>query len=101
MKNLARFYSVENQGVEPWIWTECEIAEREIKYAVNLTRCEYFRGVKLDQLLDEYLFVAEDANWPGDFKAGNDLSEVQSYCDRMNEEGAAFFIYPRSRGFAR
>lgn len=100
MKNLVRLYSEENQGVEPWVYSERKLAASEAEIQLELTYCEYLDEVKLESLLQEFLFVAEDANYPGDFHAGDDLAEVQSYCSKANEDGGAFFIYPQSRGFA-
>ena len=41
MKNLARWYSDENQGIEPWIWEE-ELSLVEIAFILFI--CHYWRN---------------------------------------------------------
>ena len=88
MKNLARWYSDENQGIEPWIWVEIGpemTAQRQ-------------HAIKKMHLLKEYLFVAEDADSYGNFYASNDLDDLLAYCDAAYEDDYNYVMCLESRG---
>lgn len=96
MKNVARWYSEQNLGCEPWIWSECHAPKARPEVTMSLV--EWEQEEERNFALANWAFVTEDANRPGDIQGFDTLEEANSFIKSMNDDGCAFFLYWESRG---
>ena len=92
MKNLARWYSVENLGCEPWIWNETCPAGHRLSAEERLSLAEWEDEVARRHACGVWPFVVEDGNRPGDIHGFDEKAEALKFIAMMSEEGCCFFF---------